>query len=79
MVDVEAHKIWYKKLLFLVQISTLLAMIIISIINIIYKTGNLPLWTALLGTSLGYILPAPRFKVAKTEGIVPSGPSSVVT
>ena len=79
MNEVEVHKIWCKKVLFIVQIVTLIAMIIISIVNIIYKTGNLPLWTALLGTSLGFILPAPRFKVNKTDGINSSGPSLVET
>ena len=78
MDNVENNKIWYKKVLFLVQIITLISMIIISITNIIYKTGNLPLWTALLGTSLGYILSAPQFKVNKGEGLTQSGSSSIV-
>ena len=79
MNDVESHKIWCKKILFMVQLITLLCMIITSILNIIYKTGNLPLWTALLGSSLGYLLPSPRFKVNKSEGLNGSPPSSVVS
>lgn len=80
----EEYKIWYKRILFLVQISTLIGMIIVSIANItIYKkeSGNLPLWTALLGTSLGYLLPSPKFKINHSSGSIGSSsiPSSIVS
>ena len=57
----ESYKIWCRKVLFTVQLAVLVSMLITSIVNIIMKTGNLSLWTALLGSSLGFILPTPKF------------------
>lgn len=74
---IEQQKMYYKKILFIVQLLVLVSMLITSIVNIIMKTGNLPLWTALLGSSLGYLLPTPRVKSMKTETAIQ--PSSNVS
>lgn len=69
------ENIWFKKVLFVVQLLVLVSIMITSIVNIMMKTGNLPLWTALLGSSLGYLLPTPKLsKSMKSE--TPAHPSS---
>lgn len=79
----EDYRVWCKRVLFMVQILVLVSMLITSIVNIIMKTGNLSLWTALLGSSLGYLLPTPRFRSNKHEERKSttdvSAPSSIVT
>ena len=77
----EDYKTWCKKVLFIVQSVVLLSMVLAAIVNIFMKTGNLSLWTALLGSSLGYLLQTPRFRVSKaTENISgTSVPSLIVT
>ena len=77
----EDYKTWCKKVLFIVQLVVLLSMVLTAIVNIVMKTGDLPLWTALLGSSLGYLLPTPGFRVSKaTENVSgTSVPSSIVT
>lgn len=62
------ENLWFKKVLFIVQLLVLVSIMLTSIANIMLKTGNLPLWTALLGSSLGYLLPTPKLsKSLKTE------------
>ena len=83
MEKTEEYRIWCKKVLFIVQLAVLVSMVITSIANIVCKTGNLPLWTALLGSTLGFILPTPKFpshKVGEKNTSSPntSIPSSIV-
>ena len=40
-------------------------MIIVSLYNLSAKTGDDSLWTALLTSCLGYVLPNPKVKSAK--------------
>lgn len=81
MSPADYHRMWYKKVLFSVQLIVLIAMLITAITNIVLKTGNLPLWTAVLGSSLGYLLPNPKLGSFKSETATQthSNPSSVVT
>lgn len=58
---------WAKKVLFIVQLLVLIFMMMTALTNIILKTGNLPLWTALLGSSLGFLLPNPKFRNNKDD------------
>lgn len=59
-------------LLFLVQVLVILIVVITSIVNLTIENGNLNLWTALLSSCLGYILPNPKIKLEKTiKGNVP--------
>jgi hypothetical protein len=51
---------------FLVQIILIYIVIITCIINLSIKNGDSNLWTALLSSCLGYILPAPSIKEKKT-------------
>ena len=77
----EDYKTWCKKVVFILQSAVLISMVLTAIGNIFMKTGNLPLWTALLGSSLSYLLPTPDFRVSKaTENVSgTSVPSSIVT
>lgn len=59
----------YKQTLFFFQIFVLVSLIFISIANMIIKTGNLPPWTALLGSSMGYLLPSPRCKAMNGDNV----------
>ena len=52
-------------LLFLVQVLVILIVVITSIVNLTIENGNLNLWTALLSSCLGYILPNPKIKLEK--------------
>jgi hypothetical protein len=49
-------------LLFIVQVIVILIVVITSITNLTLENGNLNLWTALLSSCLGYILPNPKIK-----------------
>ena len=51
-----------QKVLFYFQLFMIFCVAITSIINIILKTGNMVLWTSLLSSSIGYILPTPRLR-----------------
>lgn len=70
--DVSANQqIWFKKVLFSVQLFVLVAMLFTAIANIILKTGNLSLWTALLGSSFGFLLPTPKYpRSLKPETVI---------
>lgn len=52
-------------IIFTVQAIAILSVIIASLINLSLKTGNQQLWTVVLTSTLGYILPAPKLKVYK--------------
>jgi hypothetical protein len=55
-----------RKTLFYFQLTTIALVMIISFANIVLKTGNLVLWTSLVSSSLGYILPNPKLKSIRT-------------
>lgn len=52
-------------LLFVVQVLVILIVVITSVVNLTIENGNLNLWTALLSSCLGYILPNPKIKLEK--------------
>ena len=65
MSDVESKRISYRSprhLLFLFQVIVIFIVVITSIVNLTIENGNLNLWTALLSSCLGYILPNPKLK-----------------
>lgn len=53
-------------LLFAFQISIIFIVICVSLLNLTLQWGNLNLWTVILTSSLGYIMPNPKLKVDKT-------------
>ena len=50
-------------IIFTVQAVAILSVIIASLINLSLRTGNQQLWTVVLTSTLGYILPSPKLKV----------------
>ena len=59
---------------FFTQIIILYIVIITCIVNLSIKNGDSNLWTALLSSSLGYILPNPTIKQSKIKSITPVPP-----
>ena len=53
------------EVIFLTQIIAIFIVIIVSLYNLSAKTGDDSLWTALLTSCLGYVLPNPKVKSAK--------------
>ncbi|MDI9312898.1 MAG: hypothetical protein QM535_21995 [Limnohabitans sp.] len=56
----------YKKpdvILFIVQVSLVFVVVICSLINLTFEWGNVNLWTVLLTSLLGYIMPNPKIKL----------------
>lgn len=51
------------------QIIILYVIIITCILNLSLKNGDSNLWTALLSSSIGLILPNPRIKSKKLTGV----------
>ena len=51
--------------LFAVQVTVIFIVICTSLINLTFENGNKNLWTLILSSSLGYILPNPRIKFEK--------------
>lgn len=49
-------------ILFAVQIIIILLVVIVSLVNLTLEIGQLNLWTVLLTSCLGYILPNPKLK-----------------
>lgn len=47
------------------QIIIIYIIIVTCILNLSMKNGDSNLWTALLSSCIGYILPAPKLKVTK--------------
>lgn len=59
----NAHYFPYSEdLLFVVQVFVILIVVITSVVNLSCENGNLQMWTALLSSSLGYILPNPKLE-----------------
>ena len=55
------------EIVFLCQVVVLNTVIVVSIYNLIVGHGDSTLWTALLSSSLGYLLPNPSMK--RDDGI----------
>lgn len=54
------------KILFFIQVFVLLTIIITSLINLtVLRSGSKTLWISLLSSSIGYLLPNPKFKCEK--------------
>lgn len=49
-------------ILFTSQIAILFVVIIASLVNLTFNYGNQNLWTVVLTSSLGYIMPNPKLK-----------------
>jgi len=49
-------------ILFLFQMFIISIVVIMSIYNLTYDVGDTNMWTALLSSSIGYILPNPKIK-----------------
>ena len=47
--------------LFLVQVVTTLIVVISAVVNLSIQSGNVELWTMILTSSLGYLMPNPKF------------------
>ena len=54
-------------ILFGVQVSVIFIVICTSLINLTLDNGNKNLWTVILTSSLGYILPNPRIKIESED------------
>ena len=50
-------------ILFTVQVTVILVVVIASLINLTYQKGDQNLWTVVLTSSLGYIMPNPKIKI----------------
>ena len=59
---------------FFSQIIIIYIVVITCIVNLSCANGNSNLWTALLSSSLGYILPNPSLKRQKTKVVTSSIP-----
>ena len=51
-----------EEIMFLCKVIILYAVIVVSIYNLTVEHGDSTLWTALLSSSLGYLLPNPSLK-----------------
>ncbi len=49
-------------ILFVFQMFIISIVVIMSIYNLTYNVGDTNMWTALLSSSIGYILPNPKIK-----------------
>jgi len=49
-------------IIFIVQLSLILIASCVSMVNLSLGTGNKILWTMLLSSSLGYVMPNPKIK-----------------
>ena len=73
--DVDASDGWHilgtecpkGEIVFLCQVVVLYTVIVVSIYNLTVGHGDSTLWTALLSSSLGYLLPNPSMK--RDDGI----------
>ena len=52
----------YPEILFFVQVIVLCLVILISLVNLILQQDSCCIWSSLLGSSLGYLLPHPQIK-----------------
>ena len=56
------HKLPKEEIVFFVQIIPIYIVIICSICHLAFNRGNENIWTVLLGSAVGYILPNPTLK-----------------
>lgn len=54
-------------IVFISQIALLFIVVITSLVNLSLEHGNTNLWTMILTSCLGYMLPNPRLKAAKEQ------------
>ena len=68
--DVDTEDDWYffgtecpkEEIVFMCQVIVLYTVIVVIICNLTIGHGDATLWTALLSSSLGYLLPNPSLK-----------------
>ena len=73
------HPFKQSQVVYFSQIIILYIIIITCIINLSINNGNSNLWTALLSSSIGYILPSPKIKNnKKIEESISSSPITIV-
>ena len=54
-------------ILFAVQVSVIFIVICTSLANLMFENGNKNLWTVILTSSLGYILPNPKITLESID------------
>lgn len=59
------YRVSKSEVVFFTQVVLLYIVIVTCIVNLSIKNGDSNLWTALLSSSLGYILPNPSLKKQK--------------
>jgi len=89
MVDKEKNQYWKccgtvlerGQVVYFSQILLIYIIIITCIINLSLANGDSNLWTALLSSCIGYILPSPKIKISKEskKHIDESGISSITS
>lgn len=67
--DVKNYRNLYPSnlILFIFQMLIILIVVCMSIYNLTFNTGDTSMWTALLSSSIGYILPNPKLKIIPNE------------
>lgn len=63
------YEINQSQVVYFSQIIILYILIITCIVNLSLKNGDSNLWTALLSSSIGIIIPAPKIKKKKLENV----------
>lgn len=58
--------------IFVAQVFLLFIVVITSLANLTLDNGNTNLWTMVLTSCLGYMMPSPHIKAAKVKGLEPS-------
>jgi hypothetical protein len=59
-------------ILFVVQISIVFILVVVCLINLTLEIGNKLMWTFILSSSIGYLLPNPRLrKMSIREEVFP--------
>ena len=56
-------------ILFATQVSLIFIVVCVSLINLTFSIGNFQLWTLLLSSCLGYIMPNPKLKILNLDEI----------
>ena len=54
-------------MLFVFQMLIVLIVVCVSIYNLTINSGDTSMWTALLSSSIGYILPNPKLKISTSD------------
>ena len=70
--NVFGNKIPKEEFTFFAQVVLIYIVCITCIINLSIGNGNSNLWTSLLSSSLGYILPSPKLR--KHDAVLPHSP-----